>query len=71
MTDQDWLTDLLAALEGKDWVVERSRVTTGLPFAFAAVHHPITNERKVVYLSVRLPCPRDLRKAEILRQLAS
>jgi hypothetical protein len=71
MTDQEWRADVTAALEGLDWVVDQSTVTRGLPYAFAAVHHPVTNQRKVVHLSVRLSCSQHVRKAEILRQLAT
>jgi hypothetical protein len=69
MTDQEWLTALLRALEGADWTVECAGIEHRFPYATAAVQHRITNERRVVHFPLRTLRHPEIMSTEILRQL--
>jgi hypothetical protein len=69
MTDQEWLTALLASLKGADWTVECAGVDQRFPFASAAVQHRITNARRVVHFPLQALRHPETMSTEILRQL--
>ncbi len=69
MTDQEWLTTLLSALDGADWAVECSGVTQHFPYATAAVQHRITNMCRVIHFPLQTLGHPERMRTEILRQL--
>jgi hypothetical protein len=69
MTDREWLTALLDALDGVDWMVECAGIMPHYPYASAALHHRLTNECRVVHFPLRAVRDSTAMKTEILRQL--
>jgi hypothetical protein len=71
MTDQEWHTELTAALAGTDWIVQAAKITLGFPHAFAALQNRVTNVVRAIKLPLgTFPTP-EARAAEIRRQLAA
>jgi hypothetical protein len=69
VTDQEWLTALLAALDGAEWTVECAGMRQGFPYATAAIQHRITNECKLVRFPLQSLRHPETMKTEILRHL--
>jgi hypothetical protein len=69
MTDREWLTALLGALEGADWTVECAGIMPHYPYASAALRHRRSNECRVVNFPPRAARDTAAMKIEILRQL--
>jgi hypothetical protein len=71
LTDQQWQEELTPATAGTQWVVEWSRSMQTFPLYIAETRHQLTNERAVITLSPDVFRTVEVRKAEVLRQLAS
>ena len=68
MTDQEWLTALLASLKGADWTVEFAGVDQRFRSP-AQRSASITNARRVVHFPLQALRHPETMSTEILRQL--